>query len=65
MRVREMRELSGEELRSRLDEARKELVELRFQHASRKLESTAKLRQTRRRIAQLLTIETERRTRDK
>ncbi len=59
MRVREMRELSAEEIRTRIDESRKELIELRFQHAARKLENPAKLRLTRKRLAKLLTIETE------
>ncbi len=59
MRVREMRELSSEELKARIDETRKNLVELRFQLALRKLESPARLRNTRKRLAQLLTIESE------
>ena len=56
MRVREIRELTADELTSRIDEARKELVELRFQHAMRKLENTAKLAHTRKRLSRLLTI---------
>ena len=60
MRIREMRELSIEEIQTRVDETHKELIELRFQMAARKLESPAKLAQTRRRLAQLLTIKTER-----
>lgn len=59
MRVREMRELSSEELKARIDETRRTLVELRFQLALRKLESPARLRNTRKRLAQLLTIESE------
>jgi len=59
MRIREMRELSGEELNQRIGEARKELVELRFQHAARKLENPAKLRVTRKRLAKLLTVQGE------
>lgn len=59
MRVREMRELSMEELNARVDETRKNIVELRFQLALRKLESPAKLRQERRKLAQLLTVSTE------
>jgi large subunit ribosomal protein L29 len=54
-----MRELTAEEIRTRIDESRKELLELRFQHAARKLENPAKLRVTRKRLAKLLTIETE------
>lgn len=56
MRVREIRELSAEEVSARIDEARKEIVELRFQHALRKLENTAKISQVRKRLARLITI---------
>lgn len=59
MRIREMRELTGEELDLRVGETRKELVELRFQHAARKLENPAKLRLARKRLAKLLTVQTE------
>jgi len=59
MRVKEMRELSAEELNSRIDETRKTIVELRFQLALRKLESPAKLRLERKKLAQLLTVATE------
>ena len=65
MRIREMRELSAEEIKTRIGETRKELIELRFQLASRKLENPAKLRLTRKRLARLLTIETESKFRDK
>lgn len=59
MRVKEMRELSAEELSLRIDETRKNIVELRFQLALRKLENPAKLRNTKKQLAQLLTIATE------
>ena len=59
MRVREMRELSPEELNARIDETRKAIVDLRFQLALRKLESPAKLRLERKKLAQLLTVATE------
>jgi large subunit ribosomal protein L29 len=60
MRVRDIRELSGDEVKTKINETQKEIVELRFQLAARKLESTAKLRNARKRLARLLTIETER-----
>lgn len=60
MRVREMRELTQDEIKLRIDEKRKEIVELRFQLAVRKLESPARLRAARRALAQLLTIQAER-----
>lgn len=59
MRVRDMRELSPEELNARIDETRKTIVDLRFQLALRKLESPAKLRLERKKLAQLLTVATE------
>ena len=59
MRVREMIELSPEELNARIDETRKTIVDLRFQLALRKLESPAKLRLERKKLAQLLTVATE------
>jgi large subunit ribosomal protein L29 len=59
MKVSEMRDLSIEEINAQIDEARKNSVDLRFQHALRKLESPAKLRLERRKLAQLLTILTE------
>ena len=59
MRVREMRELSGEELTAQVAETRKQMVELRFQLASRKLENPSKLRVTRKNLARLLTISAE------
>ena len=59
MRVREMRVLSPEELNARIDETRKTIVDLRFQLALRKLESPAKLRLERKKLAQLLTVATE------
>lgn len=59
MKPREMRELTGEELKTRIDDTRKEIVDLRFKMALRKLESPAKLRTARRRLSQLLTVQTE------
>ena len=57
MKVREMRDLSADELKSRIDDTRREIVELRFQLAARKLENTAKLALARKRLAQLLTVQ--------
>jgi large subunit ribosomal protein L29 len=59
VKVKEMRELSNEDLTARIEETRKTIVDLRFQHALRKLESPAKLRTERKKLAQLLTVETE------
>ncbi len=59
MRIREIRELTSEEIGTRITDARREIVDLRFQLAARKLESPAKLRQARQRLSRLLTIQTE------
>lgn len=59
MKLQEIRELNGEELSGRIGETRKELLELRFQHASRKLENPAKLRLARKRLARLLTVQSQ------
>ncbi|HMP51494.1 MAG: 50S ribosomal protein L29 [Cyanobacteriota/Melainabacteria group bacterium] len=59
MKVKELRELTLEDLKSRISETRKELVDLRFQHAMRKLENTAKLKSTRRSLSRMLTVEAE------
>lgn len=59
MKVKEARELKMEEIQARIDETRKQIVELRFQLAVRKLESPAKLRTARKTLARLLTIQSE------
>ncbi len=59
MKVREIRDLAHEELKTRIDDTRKNIVELRFSLAMRKLESPAKLRAARKHLAQLLTIQHE------
>ena len=60
MKVAEIRQLSTEELRARLDEVREELTKLRFQHVTGELVDTSRLRETRRLIARLLTVLRER-----
>jgi large subunit ribosomal protein L29 len=59
MRVQEIRELSAEDLTAKISDTRKQIVEMRFQLAMRKLESTAKLRNGKKDLARLLTIQTE------
>ncbi|MER3452304.1 MAG: 50S ribosomal protein L29 [Acidimicrobiia bacterium] len=59
-RAAALRELSDEELRSRLGEARQELFNLRFQHATGQLDNTARLGQVRREIARIETLLRER-----
>jgi len=60
MKPDEIRELSTEEIRIRLDEAREELMNLRFQQSTGELIDTTRLPQTRRLIARFLTILKER-----
>ena len=56
MNAEEIRELSLDEIENRLDDAREELMRLRFQTATGELTDTNQLRILRRRIARLLTI---------
>ena len=60
MKAEEIRALSAEEIRSRLEETREELMNLRFQQATGELVDFNQLRRTRRLIARLLTILKER-----
>ncbi len=62
MKIKEVRALSDSELRGRLDDAREELMKLRFQMAMGGLTDHTRLRQTRRTIARMLTILEERGT---
>ena len=48
-----LREMSDEQLAERLEDAREELFNLRFQKASARLEDTSRLRFVRREIAQI------------
>ncbi|MHB8263019.1 MAG: 50S ribosomal protein L29 [Acidimicrobiales bacterium] len=52
----ELRDLDREELWSRLDEVRREVLNLRFQQATGQLDDHAKLGQARRRVARVLTV---------
>ncbi len=63
MRASELRELSDEELASRLEEGRQELFNLRFQAATGALENTARLAVAKRDIARILTVQAQRGTR--
>ncbi len=60
MKPTEIRELSTDALQSRLNDAREELMRLRFQQATGELTDTSRLRQVRRDIARMLTILNER-----
>ena len=56
MKAAEVRELDVEELRGLIAETRRELFNLRFQHATGQLENTGQLKEVRKNIARLLTI---------
>ncbi|MHB8870142.1 MAG: 50S ribosomal protein L29 [Thermoleophilia bacterium] len=57
MKAKDMVELAETELEQRLKDSREELFNLRFQHATGQLENTGRLRQVRRDIARLLTVQ--------
>ncbi len=59
MKAAEVRELDVEELEQRLVETRRELFNLRFQHATGQLENTGQLKEVRKNIARLLTVLTQ------
>jgi large subunit ribosomal protein L29 len=60
MKTEEIRALSTQEIKARLDEAREEFFNLRFQFSSGQLTDTSRLRIARRTIARLATIVRER-----
>jgi large subunit ribosomal protein L29 len=60
MKARELRDLSNEELRRRLDDAYQELFNLRFQWAQGQLKNHARMTQVKREIARLKTVLRER-----
>lgn len=60
MNARELRELSTDELRTRVREGKKKLFTLRFQLASGRLTNTAEIGKTKRDVARALTVLKER-----
>ena len=57
--VKELRGLSQEELAKRERELKKELFELRFQAATGQLEQTARLKEVKKQIARIKTVQSE------
>jgi large subunit ribosomal protein L29 len=55
-----LRDISLDELRKQLNDAREELMNLRFRQATGELTDYTRLRQTRRQVARLMTIVDER-----
>ena len=60
MKAKDIVELADEELTQRLKQSREELFILRFQHAAGQLENTSRLRQVRRDIARIMTVQSAR-----
>jgi large subunit ribosomal protein L29 len=60
MKAAELRELSDEELRTKLRELQEELFNLRFQLATGQIENVGRIRTVRRDIARLKTIQRQR-----
>lgn len=60
MKLEELRLLATEEIQGKLNDARHELMNLRFQAVSGQLTDTSRLKQNRRMIAQYLTVLRER-----
>ena len=60
MEIAKARRLSEQELTEALESARRHLYDLRFQLATRQLTDYSQISQTRKDIARLLTVQTER-----
>ena len=56
MKVAEVRELDVSQLEDRLAQTRRELFNLRFQHATGQLENTGQIKEVRKNIARILTV---------
>jgi len=59
-KIAELRELADNDLQTKLEEARKELFNLRFQLATGRLDNIARIAAVRKEIARLLTLQGER-----
>ncbi len=60
MRPGELRDLPDDELHSRLDSAKEELFNLRFQLATGQLDNPMRIKEVRHNIARIMTVLTER-----
>ena len=60
MKIREIREMNTEELKKRIDEEERNIVDLRFSHQLKQLTNTAKLGLAKKDIARLKTVLKER-----
>ncbi len=55
-KAKAMREMSADEIRSRVQELREELFNLRFRNSMKQLDNPLKIREGRREMARLLTV---------
>lgn len=60
MKIHEIRELKDEELSKQIAEEQKNLIDLRFAHQLKQLTNTSKLKLTKKDIARLKTVNSER-----
>ena len=60
MNIKEIRDMSAEELKKELVEAKKELFDLRFQKATGSIDNPMRIRELRKTIARILTVLKER-----
>lgn len=59
MKPKELAAMTPDELRAAIENTQRELFNLRFQHAAGRLSDTSRLRQVRRDLARLLTVQRE------
>ncbi len=64
MKIREIRDLTPEELGHQYEETSKELFNLRMQQATGQLEKPSRLRELRRALARMLTVRNERKQKE-
>jgi large subunit ribosomal protein L29 len=60
LKASEIHDLTDDEVAQKLEEGRRELFNLRFQHATGALENTARLSLVKKNIARLLTLQLQR-----
>jgi large subunit ribosomal protein L29 len=58
--ISDVRNLADSEITTQIDATRRELFELRFQQATRRLEQSHRFKQARTKLAHLLTVQSER-----
>ena len=56
MKVKELREMNGEQLTAKLADLKKELFNLRFQHAINQLDNPQKIVEVKKNIARVMTV---------